>query len=76
MTGKKVKFAFISNVLARKESYRKRKKGIIKKIREIKILCGIPTCTTRKCHFTGVFFQGVLAAWAVYKLVTAWVVAT
>jgi hypothetical protein len=44
MTGKKVKFAFISNVLARKESYRKRKKGIIKKMREIKILCGIPTC--------------------------------
>jgi hypothetical protein len=32
--------------------------------------------TTRKCHFTGVFFKGVLAAWAVYKLVTAWAVAT
>jgi hypothetical protein len=44
MTRKKVKLAFISNVRARKESYRKRKKSIIKKMSEIKILCDIPAC--------------------------------
>jgi hypothetical protein len=44
MTRKKVKIAFISNVRSRKESYRKRKKSIIKKISEIKILCDISTC--------------------------------
>ncbi|PNX85604.1 agamous-like mads-box protein agl80-like [Trifolium pratense] len=44
MAGKKVKVAFICNISARKECYRKRKKGIIKKMREIKILCDIPAC--------------------------------
>ena len=44
MTRKKVKLAFISNDSARKASYNKRKKGIIKKVRELTILCGIPAC--------------------------------
>ncbi|GAU25665.1 hypothetical protein TSUD_265920 [Trifolium subterraneum] len=44
MGGRKVKLAFISNVSKRKDSYRKRKKGIIKKMKEIKILCDIPAC--------------------------------
>jgi len=44
MTRKKVKLAFISNDSARKATYNKRKKGIIKKVRELTILCGIPAC--------------------------------
>jgi len=44
MTRKKVKLAFISNDSTRKASYKKRKKSIIKKVRELTILCGIPAC--------------------------------
>ncbi|KEH42865.1 putative transcription factor MADS-type1 family [Medicago truncatula] len=44
MVRKKVKLAFISNASRRKETYKKRKKGIIKKVRELTILCGIPAC--------------------------------
>ncbi|CAJ2628874.1 agamous-like mads-box protein agl80-like [Trifolium pratense] len=44
MTRKKVKLAFISDASARKATYKKRKKGIIKKVSELTILCGIPAC--------------------------------
>ncbi|XP_014511132.1 agamous-like MADS-box protein AGL80 isoform X1 [Vigna radiata var. radiata] len=44
MTRQKVKLAYISDVTARKSTYKKRKKGIIKKVRELTILCGIPAC--------------------------------
>jgi len=39
-----VKLAFISDDSARKATYKKRKKGIIKKVSELTILCGIPAC--------------------------------
>ncbi|GAU21574.1 hypothetical protein TSUD_35370 [Trifolium subterraneum] len=44
MTRKKVKLAFIADDSARKATYKKRKKGIIKKVSELTILCGIPAC--------------------------------
>jgi hypothetical protein len=44
MTGRKVKLAFISDDLARKASYKKRTKSIIKKVRELAILCDVPAC--------------------------------
>ncbi|RDY01929.1 MADS-box transcription factor PHERES 2, partial [Mucuna pruriens] len=44
MTRKKVKLAYISDATARKSTYKKRKKGIIKKVSELTILCGIPAC--------------------------------
>ncbi|KAK2403320.1 agamous MADS-box protein AGL80 [Trifolium repens] len=44
MTRKKVKLAFISDDSARKATYKKRKKGIIKKVSELTILCGILAC--------------------------------
>jgi hypothetical protein len=44
MTKKKVRLAFISDDSARKATYKKRKKGIIKKVSELTILCGIPAC--------------------------------
>jgi hypothetical protein len=44
MTRKKVKLAFIVDDSARKATYKKRKNGIIKKVSELTILCGIPAC--------------------------------
>ncbi|XP_058777234.1 agamous-like MADS-box protein AGL80 [Vicia villosa] len=44
MTRRKVKLAFICDDTARKASYNKRKKGLIKKVRELTTLCGIPAC--------------------------------
>ncbi|XP_061367250.1 agamous-like MADS-box protein AGL80 [Gastrolobium bilobum] len=44
MTRKKVKLAFISDASARKATYKKRKKGIMKKVSELTILCGIQAC--------------------------------
>jgi len=40
----KVKLAFISNGVARKATYNKRKKGIIKKVSELTTLCGVSAC--------------------------------
>jgi hypothetical protein len=40
----KVKLAFISNGAARKATYNKRKKGIIKKVKELTTLCGVSAC--------------------------------
>ncbi|KAL7234623.1 hypothetical protein ACSBR1_018125 [Camellia fascicularis] len=44
MTGKKVKLAFITNDSARKATFNKRKKGLMKKVSELSTLCGIDAC--------------------------------
>ena len=44
MTRKKVKLAFIVNDSARKATYKKRKKGLMKKVDELSTLCGIEAC--------------------------------
>ncbi|KAH7853352.1 hypothetical protein Vadar_001464 [Vaccinium darrowii] len=45
MTRKKVKLAFITNDSARKATFKKRKKGLMKKVSELSTLCGIDACT-------------------------------
>lgn len=44
MTRKKVKLAYITNDSARKATFKKRKKGLLKKVSELSTLCGIETC--------------------------------
>ncbi|KAL1365398.1 hypothetical protein HN51_013435 [Arachis hypogaea] len=44
MTRKKVKLAFIVNDSARKATFKKRKKGLLKKVDELSTLCGIDAC--------------------------------
>ncbi|XP_023736536.1 agamous-like MADS-box protein AGL80 [Lactuca sativa] len=44
MTRQKVKLAFITNDSARKATYKKRKKGLMKKVNELSTLCGIDAC--------------------------------
>ncbi|XP_022720026.1 agamous-like MADS-box protein AGL80 [Durio zibethinus] len=44
MTRKKVKLAYITNDSARKATYKKRKKGLMKKVSELSTLCGIEAC--------------------------------
>lgn len=44
MTRKKVKLAFITNDSARKATFKKRKKGLIKKVSELSTLCGVNAC--------------------------------
>lgn len=44
MTRKKVKLAFITNDASRKATYKKRKKGLMKKVNELSTLCGIDAC--------------------------------
>ncbi|EPS58540.1 hypothetical protein M569_16273, partial [Genlisea aurea] len=44
MTRKKVTLAFITNESERKASYKKRKKGLIKKVSEISVLCDVDAC--------------------------------
>ncbi|KAE8038493.1 hypothetical protein FH972_010997 [Carpinus fangiana] len=44
MTRKKVKLAYITNDSARKATFKKRKKGLLKKVGELSTLCGIETC--------------------------------
>ncbi|ESW17041.1 hypothetical protein PHAVU_007G205500 [Phaseolus vulgaris] len=44
MSRKKLKLAFISNDMARKTTYKRRKKGIMKKVDELATLCGISAC--------------------------------
>ncbi|CAA0840083.1 Agamous-like MADS-box protein AGL80 [Striga hermonthica] len=44
MTRKKVKLAFISNDSSRKATFKKRKKGLMKKVSELSTLCGIEAC--------------------------------
>ncbi|CAN0920848.1 Agamous-like MADS-box protein AGL80 [Linum grandiflorum] len=44
MTRKKVKLAYITNDSARKATYNKRKKGLIKKVSELSTLCDVQAC--------------------------------
>lgn len=44
MTRKKVKLAYISNDSSRKATFKKRKKGLMKKVKELSTLCGINAC--------------------------------
>ncbi|XP_030479035.1 agamous-like MADS-box protein AGL80 [Cannabis sativa] len=44
MTRKKVKLAYINNDSSRKATYKKRKKGLIKKVSELSTLCGVDAC--------------------------------
>ncbi|XP_058083550.1 agamous-like MADS-box protein AGL80 [Magnolia sinica] len=44
MARKKVKLAWIANDSSRKATFKKRKKGLIKKVRELSTLCGVPAC--------------------------------
>lgn len=44
MIRKKVKFVFIVNDFLRKVIYKKRKKGLMKKVNEFLIFCGINVC--------------------------------
>nr|XP_016464483.1 PREDICTED: agamous-like MADS-box protein AGL80 [Nicotiana tabacum] len=44
MTRKKVKLAFITNDSARKATFKKRRKGLMKKVSELSTLCGIEAC--------------------------------
>ncbi|OMO69196.1 Transcription factor, MADS-box [Corchorus capsularis] len=44
MTRKKVKLAWIMNDSSRKASLKKRRLGLIKKVNELSILCGVPAC--------------------------------
>ncbi|MBA0736285.1 hypothetical protein Gogos_009849 [Gossypium gossypioides] len=45
MTGKKVKLAYITDDSARKATYKKRTKGLKKKLSELSSLCGIDACS-------------------------------
>ncbi|CAH2054917.1 unnamed protein product [Thlaspi arvense] len=44
MTRKKLNLAYIANDSMRKSTFNKRKKGFIKKIHELSVLCGIEAC--------------------------------
>ncbi|XP_030477025.1 agamous-like MADS-box protein AGL80 [Syzygium oleosum] len=44
MTRKKVTLAYIANDAARKATFKKRKKGLMKKVSELSTLCGIEAC--------------------------------
>ncbi|KAM7474395.1 hypothetical protein LguiB_021638 [Lonicera macranthoides] len=44
MTRKKVKLAYITNDASRKATFKKRKKGLMKKVSELSTLCGIDAC--------------------------------
>lgn len=44
MTRKKVKLAYIANDSARKATFKKRKKGMLKKVKELTTLCDVEAC--------------------------------
>ncbi|XP_021890886.1 agamous-like MADS-box protein AGL80 [Carica papaya] len=45
MSRKKVKLAYITNNSARKATFKKRKKGLMKKVSELSTLCDVKACT-------------------------------
>ncbi|KAB2049211.1 hypothetical protein ERO13_A13G145550v2 [Gossypium hirsutum] len=45
MSRKKIKLAYITNDLVRKTTYKKRTKGLVKKVHELTTLYGIEACT-------------------------------
>ncbi|KAL7176672.1 hypothetical protein ACSBR2_030089 [Camellia fascicularis] len=42
--GRTVKYEFIADERARKQTFRKRKAGLLKKVNELKTLCSVDTC--------------------------------
>ncbi|KAK8606406.1 hypothetical protein V6N13_030689 [Hibiscus sabdariffa] len=44
MARNRVKFPYITNHAARKAIYNKRKKGLVKEVSELPILCGVEAC--------------------------------
>ncbi|KAK8565235.1 hypothetical protein V6N12_058805 [Hibiscus sabdariffa] len=42
--GNRVKLAYITNDVARNVTYKRRKKGLVKKVNELSILCGVEAC--------------------------------
>ncbi|XP_062083473.1 agamous-like MADS-box protein AGL80 isoform X2 [Humulus lupulus] len=44
MTRKKVKLAYINNDSSRKATFKKRKKGLLKKVSELSTLCAVDAC--------------------------------
>ena len=44
MARKKVKLQWIVDNAARKATYKKRVKGLMKKVRDLSILCGVDAC--------------------------------
>ncbi|KAJ4706292.1 agamous-like MADS-box protein AGL80 [Melia azedarach] len=53
MTRKKVKLAYIPSDSARKATFKKRKKGLMKKVSELSTLCGIEACAIIFSPFDG-----------------------
>lgn len=51
MTRKKVTLAYITNDSERKASFKKRKKGLIKKVSELSTLCGVEACAIIYSHY-------------------------
>lgn len=50
MVRRKVKIAFIENAAKRKETFRRKKNTLLKKLEEISILCGISVCMVMYSH--------------------------
>lgn len=44
MARTKVKLEWMRNYAARRQSYRKRSKGLLKKVSELNVLCDVDTC--------------------------------
>ncbi|PPS09441.1 hypothetical protein GOBAR_AA11200 [Gossypium barbadense] len=51
MIRKKVKLAYITNDSSRKATYKKRKKGLMKKMSELSTFCGINACAIMCSHY-------------------------
>ncbi|KAK4752343.1 hypothetical protein SAY87_021141 [Trapa incisa] len=51
MARAKVKLAYIRHEGSRKTSYKKRKKGLLKKVQELSILCGVDACAIVRSSF-------------------------
>ncbi|KAK4804493.1 hypothetical protein SAY86_004310 [Trapa natans] len=51
MARAKVKLAYIRHEGSRKTSYKKRKKGLLKKVQELSILCGVDACAIVQSSF-------------------------
>lgn len=51
MTRSKVKLELIANESARKTTFRKRKKGLLKKMEELTTLCGVDACAILSSPF-------------------------
>ena len=70
MTRKKVKLAFIADDIARKISYKKRKKGILKKMEELTTLCGIEACAIIYSEFDSQQPEIWPSPWGVHRVLT------